>query len=314
MFGPSLPPWVGPASQLYPASEVGPELGPSNILDVGNRATDAHQPKCPNPVARPVRSYNPLARGDESDQEDDDTGSCVTDSSDEEYDEAVERRREYLSRLQRSRQEFAEIHRQQQDLRDYRAEQATRLQMEAQMAALKAELHEQQAWANADADEQLRHARRAEEAAASIARAMDQEHIYGSLEAGKLWAQFAEEWIRFEADPPASITLDNVPWPPDDGRLLNAMALDEISAVEEAAGQSGKMQSSADTAYIAYKRAFRKASLRWHPDKFASKFGNKLCDDLCEHNGMSHREAISTRVQEVVQAINESWEHIQGTK
>lgn len=33
---------------------------------------------------------------------------------------------------------------------------ATRLQMEAQMAALKAELHEQQAWANADADEQLR--------------------------------------------------------------------------------------------------------------------------------------------------------------
>ena len=47
------------------------------------------------------------------------------------------------------------------------------------------------------------------------------------------------------------------------------------------------------------KRAFIKASLRWHPDKFQLKFGSRL--------RASDRQQILARVQEVSQRINQEW-------
>lgn len=50
-------------------------------------------------------------------------------------------------------------------------------------------------------------ARRAEEAAAAMAAAMDQEHVFGSVELGQQWAEHAAAWERFSAHPPDDITV-----------------------------------------------------------------------------------------------------------
>jgi len=52
-----------------------------------------------------------------------------------------------------------------------------------------------------------RNARRAEEAAAAMAAAMDQEHVFGSVELGQQWAEHAAAWERFGANPPDDITV-----------------------------------------------------------------------------------------------------------
>ena len=44
------------------------------------------------------------------------------------------------------------------------------------------------------------------------------------------------------------------------------------------------------------RRAYRTASLRWHPDRFESSYGELLCD--------SEREAVLLRVTQVSQAVN----------
>ena len=44
------------------------------------------------------------------------------------------------------------------------------------------------------------------------------------------------------------------------------------------------------------KKAYRKAALRWHPDKFLQSFGARLVAD--------ERDAIMQRVTETSQAIN----------
>ena len=69
------------------------------------------------------------------------------------------------------------------------------------------------------------------------------------------------------------IRMRDVPWPALDKRSLG---LDGNAAVR--------------------KKAFRQASLRWHPDKFLQAFGNRL--------EPSEREAILQKVTETSQAIN----------
>ena len=47
------------------------------------------------------------------------------------------------------------------------------------------------------------------------------------------------------------------------------------------------------------KLAFKRASLRWHPDKFVGKFGAKMAE--------AHREAVLHRVKGITQEVNRSF-------
>ena len=40
-----------------------------------------------------------------------------------------------------------------------------------------------------------------------MAAAMDQEHVFGSVELGQQWAEHAAAWERFGANPPDDITV-----------------------------------------------------------------------------------------------------------
>ena len=58
-------------------------------------------------------------------------------------------------------------------------------------------------------------------------------------------AKFTEEWARFEAHPPAQIKFQEVPWPPEDSRLLNVFAIEELNhAAQSTTGRLGKFSNS----------------------------------------------------------------------
>ena len=100
-------------------------------------------------------------------------------------------------------------------------------------------------------------------------------------------------WQRFEALPPSSITAETVPWPPDSTRMLAAMV---------AVDQQGRRMHPQDTGCseaAAWRRAFRAASLHWHPDKFLSRFGASMAE--------ADKSAVMARVHVICQSINEQW-------
>jgi len=105
------------------------------------------------------------------------------------------------------------------------------------------------------------------------------------VETKKLWSQHEKDWERFEKSPPVYISYANVPWPLDIDDMLRGMVT---------AAADGK-----DKDAVA-KGVFRKATLRWHPDKFMGKFGAKLHD--------SDRERILDKVKEITQSLNRAWQ------
>ena len=59
--------------------------------------------------------------------------------------------------------------------------------------------------------------------------------------------------------------------------------------------------SSAQDRPAALRRAFRAASLQWHPDKFLARHEGRL--------SAQDRPAVVQRLQGICQAINEEWKH-----
>lgn len=149
------------------------------------------------------------------------------------------------------------------------------------------------------------------------------------------------------------IRVSDVPWPPVSRELLPSLAAHELleirrrarrhesEAHEKARGDGGETGSprlcansrqrwrashehdgeegvAAAARMTAYKRAFKKASLRWHPDKFEGRFGALLSDDVVtatsgmeseamEEAGETHAAAIRRRVRVIAQQVNDAW-------
>ena len=100
----------------------------------------------------------------------------------------------------------------------------------------------------------------------------------------------------------SEVGYDVIPWPPFVPGLLSAMAATELTQVRTDQTES----ASSKEAYVAHRRAFRKAHMRWHPDKFMHRFGSLLHE--------KDREKIKEKVREISQAINHSWSSIDKPK
>ncbi|XP_053395342.1 NF-kappa-B inhibitor-like protein 1 [Mercenaria mercenaria] len=79
----------------------------------------------------------------------------------------------------------------------------------------------------------------------------------------------------------AILTYDDIPWPNKNGRD----------------GDCDILFEGMDITSTEYKERVRKERFRWHPDKFAHKFGNSLKPE--------DEYAIMTRVKDISQNINE---------
>lgn len=104
-----------------------------------------------------------------------------------------------------------------------------------------------------------------------------------------------------------------MPWPPLDCEdyLLALAAWDEQQqqqqqAPQQQAAQPPSQRAAASTpgaAQRAQRRAYARACLRWHPDKFVARLGPLL--------ESADRSRILERVQALSQGLNEAWEALQ---
>jgi curved DNA-binding protein CbpA len=72
----------------------------------------------------------------------------------------------------------------------------------------------------------------------------------------------------------------------------------------------------ATDARAAYRRAFRTAALRWHPDKFEARFAAALRRGSGGSGAAGGSDTmaaeVSARVRAVAQALNDAWARVQG--
>jgi len=97
------------------------------------------------------------------------------------------------------------------------------------------------------------------------------------------WEAHEAAWERFEAGEGLVAAAAAVPWPPGGARGLVARLLAEVPTGGDPS---------------ALRAAFRRASLRWHPDKFAARFGARLPDPAV-------RAEVLARAQGLAQALDE---------
>jgi hypothetical protein len=123
-------------------------------------------------------------------------------------------------------------------------------------ARAEAERAEQEKWARWEAEDEEREARRAEKRAEKKA----EDKAKKEKSRAKRWAKYDERWEALEASASVSEPLryDDVPWPPKIKDLLN----------HEAGGADATDRERT----LAYHRCVK----RWHPDKFLTKFRDRL--------------------------------------
>ena len=103
------------------------------------------------------------------------------------------------------------------------------------------------------------------------------------------WAAHESKWAALLADAASAepIAYEDVPWPPT-----------TRGAVSSCAGRG------ADAAKR--RRTYRRFVLRWHPDKFAARFGARLVD--------ADKERVMERVHDVSRAVVEEWAELETRK
>jgi hypothetical protein len=228
--------------------------------------------------------------------------------------------------------------------------------MAEELASMRFEAERRHTLAWGDDTDVKRRERAAERAAEAIGDAMDEEELVASTRAGqssspnadaeeaRAWADHERAWAEFETSVRggARVRVTDVPWPPGGpyrgggggvrGGTLASLARRELvetgSHRRKTTDGDTKSQSDKggpeDRRLAAFRRAFRRASLRWHPDKFEGKFGNALSADACvgdddgerdggsERDGVgeTHAQRIRRRVRCIAQEINDAWSAI----
>lgn len=154
-------------------------------------------------------------------------------------------------------------------------------------AKLEQQRKEQEAQRQREAAERTRRAaeearRRHEEA--DMRRRKDAGRAAGSLtDTRALWVEHERAWEAFESNPPSFVGYAHVPWPPTTDGMIQGMA--------SVGGPS--------TQNVNMKKVYRHATMRWHPDKFMSKFGARLIE--------AEKELIHDRVMDISQCLNRAW-------
>lgn len=112
------------------------------------------------------------------------------------------------------------------------------------------------------------------------------------------------------------LTEADIPWPPSDSPTAYLHALIRAEAEADSGrhapaaheGPSSAQQQQRrqqEGASRPARRAYAKACLRWHPDKFLHRFGRALGEG-------EERARVLARVQAISQGLNQAWEEVQA--
>ncbi|GAB4819749.1 hypothetical protein N2152v2_006795 [Parachlorella kessleri] len=113
-----------------------------------------------------------------------------------------------------------------------------------------------------------------------------------------------KRWMLLEASAATAsgLTAAEIPWPPVECPTAYLQGLVRLELQLEATVGAESGRASRPGSSRAARRAYAKACLRWHPDKFQHRLGRAL--------GEGAAEGILARVQGISQGINRAWEEV----
>ncbi|DBB05306.1 hypothetical protein WJX82_004173 [Trebouxia sp. C0006] len=114
------------------------------------------------------------------------------------------------------------------------------------------------------------------------------------------WAQHEERWRRIEDGTEDIQSLQAIPWPLFNAGIIAALA--QRDTMMDRQLSSGKCPDNISS--TSWRKAYRKALLRWHPDKMSAR--------LVSVQNMAHRESAMQRVNQILDSIHNEWaQHMQ---
>ena len=243
---------------------------------------------------------------DTSDDDDDDT-----DKNKAADDILLENsRRMRFNDIRRKRELFTQVERERDTLIRIQREKEMRAYLDQEMVEMKKKLTIESALNEEEDEERIRNA---EMAAETLCKYLDDAECFTRQDID--WDDHERKWTEFDTastyrgggkagEEQKTITISNVPWPPSEDILQHMAAFEMRQKQEEGEElEPGKgAQRKVAAAEKIYKKAFRRANLRWHPDKFTAKYGKYLDE--------SDRVAILARVEEISMTVNSSYEQL----
>ena len=209
-------------------------------------------------------------------------------------------RRMRFNDIQRKRELFAQVERERDMLLRIQQEKETRAYLDQEMIEIKKKLTIESALNEEEDEERIRNA---EMAAETLCKSLDDAECFAREDID--WDDHEQKWTEFDSttfreEEGKMISMRNVPWPPSED-ILQHMAAFEMRQKEE--GEDFECEErKVLVAEKIYKKAFRRANLRWHPDKFTARYGKYLDEN--------DRDAILARVEEISMIVNSSYEKL----
>ena len=209
-------------------------------------------------------------------------------------------RRMRFNDIQRKRELFAQVERERDMLLRIQQEKETRAYLDQEMIEIKKKLTIESALNEEEDEERIRNA---ELAAETLCKSLDDAECFAREDID--WDDHEQKWTEFDSttfreEEGKKISMRNVPWPPSED-ILQHMAAFEMRQKEE--GEDFECEErKVLVAEKIYKKAFRRANLRWHPDKFTARYGKYLDEN--------DRDAILARVEEISMIVNTSYEKL----
>ena len=217
-------------------------------------------------------------------------------------------RRMRFNDTRRKRELFAQVEREQDTLMQIQREKAMKAYLDQEMVDMKKKLTIESAL-NEEEDEER--TRNAEMAAETLCKSLDEADCFTRENID--WDDHEQKWAKFDAATTCGgkeaegeqnkISMSDIPWPPSKDILQHMAAFEMRQKGEREEFEDGsRAERKAAAAEKIHKKAFRRANLRWHPDKFTAKYGKYLDEN--------DRDAILERVEEISMTVNSSFEKL----
>ena len=119
-------------------------------------------------------------------------------------------------------------------------------------------------------------------------------------------------WQRVDDQKLDNLGKDDIPWPPDEAKLLQATVRLALEASHLQGGLDRVQdRTNGDAVHgrcddMLHKQAFRNLSLRWHPDKFQGRYGSRLI--------RKDQAVIMPRVCTIFQCVSNQWQSYVGAE
>jgi len=258
---------------------------------------------------RTSTSSSSSSSDDDDDTSDDDDDTDKNKAADDILLENSRRMR--FNDIRRKRELFTQVERERDTLIRIQREKEMRAYLDQEMVEMKKKLTIESALNEEEDEERIRNA---EMAAETLCKYLDDAECFTREDID--WDDHEQKWTEFDTastyrgggkggEEQKTITISNIPWPPSED-ILQHMAAFEMRQKQEEGEEElepGKgAQRKVAAAEKIYKKAFRRANLRWHPDKFTAKYGKYLDEN--------DRVAILARVEEISMTVNSSYEQL----